>query len=560
MIPDLSGRFETVSTGSHLATRLALLIVACGVAYFLRPLVHGVVYPIAYSPTGLLVGGLTALAAVGLWLVPPLRTDGREIDGGSLGLFLSDSAVLKLSVLGTVFALAVVIGVVYSVPAGLVAESTLADRTMADSEPIDGFPEVNADNPRIVPRAVADVQTRGSTSYRTHRLGPSDIARMEDGTLAWSYAIEPDGARNKLLSNQRGVLLSDMTRMENRTITAFDDQQFAVGEGMYLQRGADWNLKSTDFLARYYDDAVEFTHDGTAYMYYPKTGHEWQLTPIPHTVPVWEGGALISPDGTITHLTPDEAQASEVLAGQRLYPLYNTDREMESLGFRNGIINQLPVVGKHENEVEVAGLPAGAGNDQPFVIDLAGERLSYVTAMEPYGEDSRGLDEIFFVDASTGETRYFASEGETLTGPERAMGIVRSADSQTGWGDNFVVVEPVPVFINDDLWWHSKVVPTDNTDISRNVFVNADSGEAVELGTTEAVRSFLAGEDIDGNEGVETEPAPDSSGVDYYIVITDSNGEEIERIPVGPGENPRIEYVPAGDTDDGSENSSDPAS
>ncbi|MFD1642485.1 hypothetical protein [Halohasta litorea] len=554
MIPDLSGRFETVSTGPHLAKRIALLVAACGLLYVLRPLVHGLVYPIVYSPTGLLVGGVTILVAVGLWLAPPLRTEGRDVDGGSLGLFLSDSAVLKLYLVGTIFGITVLIGFLYSVPAGMVAEATLADRTMSDSEPIDGFPEINADNPRIVPRAVADVQTRGSTSYRTHRLGPSDIARAEDGTLAWSYAIEPDGPRNKLLSNQRGVLLSDMTRMENRSITAYDDQQFAVGEGMYLQRGADWNLKSTDFLTRYYDDAVEFTHNGTAYMYYPKTGHEWQLTPIPHTVPVWDGGALISPDGTITHLTPQQAQENEILEGQRLYPLYNTEREMGSLGFRNGIINQLPVVGAHENEVEVAELPAGAGNNQPFVIDLDGERMSYVTAMEPYGEDSRGLDEIFFVDATTGESRYFASEGETLTGPERAMGIVRSADSQTGWGDNFVVVEPVPVFINDELWWHSKVVPTDNTDISRNVFVNADSGEAVSLMTTEAVQSFLAGEDVD-DEQVETEPAPDSEGVDYYIVITDSNGQEIERIPVGPDENPTIEYVPASQT---AENSSAP--
>jgi hypothetical protein len=555
VIPDLSGRFETVSTGPHLAKRIALLTVACILVYFLRPVVHGLVYPLVYSPTGLLIGGVTILVAVGLWLAPPLKTDGRQVDGGSLGLLLSDSAVLKLYLVGTIFGIAVLLGFIYSVPAGMVAEATLADRTMSDSEPIDDFPEINADNPRIVPRAVADVQTRGSTSYRTHRLGPSDIARAEDGTLAWSYAIEPDGPRNKLLSNQRGVLLSDMTRMENRAITAYDDQQFAIGEGMYLQRGADWNLKSTDFLTRYYDDAVEFTHNGTAYMYYSKTGHEWQLTPIPHTVPVWDGGALISPDGTITHLTPEEAQASEILDGQRLYPLYNTEREMGSLGFRNGIINQLPVVGEHSGEVEVAAMPSGAGNSQPFVIDLAGERMSYVTAMEPYGEDSRGLDEIFFVDATTGETRYFASGGETLTGPERAMGIVRSADSQTGWGDNFVVVEPVPVFINDDLWWHSKVVPVDNTDISRNVFVNADSGEAVSLMTTEAVRSFLAGEDVDGNEQVETEPAPDSEGVDYYIVITGSDGEEIERIPVGPGENPTIEYVPAGQTN---ENSSAP--
>lgn len=555
MSSDLGTRFESVSLPRHLAKRIAVLLAVCGVVYLWRPLFHGILYPLFYSPTSIIVVGTTLLVATGLWLAPPLNTAGRQVDGGSLSLFFSDSAITKLGMIGTVFGIVVVVGLIYSVPAGMVAERTLADRTMAESEQIDGLPAINEANPRIVPRAVADVQTRGSISYRTHRLGPSDIARMEDGTLAWSYAIEPDGFRNKLLSNQRGVLLSDMTRMENRSITAFDDQQFAVGEGMYLHRNSNWNLKKTDYLTRYHDDAVEFTHNGTAYMYYSKTGHEWQLTPIPHTVPVWDGGALIEPDGTITHLTPEEAQTNEILDGQRLYPLYNTERKMESLRYRNGIINQLSVVGQHEGQIEIAEMPSGAGNSQPFVVDLADEQMSYVTAMEPYGEDTRGLDEIFFVDATTGDTRYFASEGETLTGPERAMGIVRSADSQTGWGDNFVVVEPVPVFIDDELWWHSKVVPTDNTDISRNVFVSAASGDAVELHTTESVRAFLAGEDVD--EDVETEPAPDSEGVDYYIVITDSDGEEIERVPVAPDEDPAVEFVPAdGASDSGSENSS----
>ncbi|ESS09709.1 MAG: hypothetical protein A07HN63_00515, partial [uncultured archaeon A07HN63] len=143
-------------------------------------------------------------------------------------------------------------------------------------------------------------------------------------------------------------------------------------------------------------------------------------------------------------------------------------------------------------EVEVASLPAGTGNSQPFVIDLAGEQMHYVMTMEPYGSDTRGLDEVWLIDAATGEYRFFGSDGETLTGPERAMGIVRSADSQTGWGDNFRVVEPVPVFLNDQLWWHSKVVPIDNTDISRSVFVSASTEEAVELGDTEAVREFVA--------------------------------------------------------------------
>jgi len=538
-------RFADVDLQRHLAGRLVGLLLVVAVGYAVRPLLHGLVYQTLYSPFGLIVGGTTVLAATVLWFLPPLAETPAAGLTTTVSPLLPASTNRKAGLLVAVFAVALLAGFVYSVPAGMVTERTLAQETMGEADQIQEFPRVNAENPRIAPRAVADVQTRGSVSYRTHRLGPSDIARAEDGSLAWSYAIEPDGVRNKLLSNQRGVLLSDMTRMEDREITAYDNQTFAIGEGMYLTRGSAWNLRTTDYLAQYYDDAVEFTHDGQAYMYYPKTGHEWRLTPIPHTVPVWEGGALLRANGTIDHLSPEEAQNSEILEGQRLYPLYNSRRQMESLGYRNGIINQLDVVGEHAGQVEVATLPAGAGNSQPFVIDLEGERMSYVTAMEPYGEDTRGLDEIWFVDATTGDLRYFGSEGETLTGPERAMGIVRSEDSQTGWGDNFQVVEPIPVFINDELWWHSKVVPIDNTDISRSVFVSASSGEAVELGDTESVREFLAGGDTDDLDNVDTEPAPDDPEVAYYIVVTDADGSEIARIPVEPGQQPSISYEPA---------------
>ena len=538
-------QFADVNLQRHLGRRLAGFLLVVAVAYAVRPLLHGLVYQTLYSPFGLIVIGTTAVAATALWFLPPLATAPVSGLTTTVSPLLSASTNRKAGLLVGVFAVALLVGFVYSVPAGMVTERTLAQETMGEADQIQEFPRVNAENPRITPRAVADVQTRGSVSYRTHRLGPSDIARAEDGSLAWSYAIEPDGVRNKLLSNQRGVLLSDMTRMEDREITAYDNQTFAIGEGMYLTRGSAWNLRTTDYFAQYFDDAVEFTHDGQAYMYYPKTGHEWRLTPIPHTVPVWDGGALLRTNGTIDHLSPEEAQNSEILDGQRLYPLYNSRRQMQSLGYRNGIINQLDIVGEHAGEVEVATLPAGAGNSQPFVIDLAGERMSYVTAMEPYGEDTRGLDEIWFIDAATGDLRYFGSEGQPLTGPERAMGIVRSEDSQTGWGDNFQVVEPIPVFINDELWWHSKVVPIDNTDISRSVFVSASSGNAVELGDTESVREFLAGGDTDDLDNVDTEPAPDDPGVAYYIVVTDADGSEIARIPVEPGQQPSISYEPA---------------
>jgi hypothetical protein len=550
----------------YLGWRTLVLVAAVAVGYLTRPIWHGLVYSAVYSPTGLLVVGGGSLAAVALWYLPPDRLD-TDGSGGSSGPgVVSDdpdpigelsgagdgTAAAKVRLLAVIVGLLIAVSFLVGGISGTLEQRTLAQETMADATEVEDFPEANPENPRVVPRRVSEVTTRGEVSYRQHRLGASDIARREDGSLAWSYPIEPDGFRNTLLLNQRGVLLSDMTRIDDRRTETFDDTQFTYGEGMFLHRSSDWQLKTTDYFARYTDDAVEFTHDGTPYMYYPKTGHEWRLTPFPHTVPVWDGGALVAPDGEIRHLTPAEAQDSEILDGQRLYPVSLTRTEMGSLGYRNGIINQLPVVGAHRGEIEVAELPDGADNEQPFIIDLAGERMSYVTAMEPYGADSRGLDEVWFADAETGEYTFFGTGRETLTGPERAMGIARSEDSQTNWGTNFVVTEPVPTIVQENLWWHIKVSPTDFTDVTRNVFVNADSGEAIAVRTDADTRAFIrgdvdeptAGGDGSGQDGGDDSaggPGSDSEGdVLYYVVVTDANGDVVERIPVRSGQDTSI--------------------
>lgn len=507
-----------------IAIRAVALTLIAGIVYLLRPLFHGLLYTIAYSPVALLALGVPLLAAVILFLLP------------SFGDSPDDSIMAKGTIVGVVFIVMLTLGIAYAIPAGMVENRTLAQQTMADSEEVEQFPAVNERNARVVPKAVADVQTRGSVSYRTHSLGSSDIARMEDGRLSWSYPIEPEGTRNKLVEHQRGVVMTDMTSIDNREIQAHDDTEFTYGEGMALHRSSEWHLEKTDYNAEYRDDAVEFTHDGEPYMAYPKTGHEWHLTPIPHTTPTWKGVALVHPDGTIEHLSPEAAQESKILEGQRLYPLYNTEQEMKSLGHRNGIVNQMAIVGEHDGEVEVASMPSGAGNSQPFVIDLADEQMVYVTAMEPYGESTRGLDEVWFADAQTGKHYYYGTGDETLTGPERAMGIVRSSDTQTGWGDDFEVIEPVPVTVDDELWWHSKVVPTDKTDVSRNVFVNAHTGEAIQIYDDETVAEFLAGEDPEEVEEVTKEQTEDEPKIAYYVVVIGEDGNEIDRIPIEEGQ------------------------
>ncbi len=538
------------SLAIHVATRLLGLGIVAVLGYLIRPVWHGFVYGVLYSPGLAVFGGGAILTAIVLWLAPPFSVDGqsnrslgrvlRESDGPvEVLLNLQGSAGRKLRLFVTVVGVLAVVAVIISVPAGMLEQRTMAQETMAESTELEEFPQANPENPRVVPRQVADVTTRGSVSYRQHRLGTSDIARTENGALAWSYAIQPDGFRNQLLENQRGVLVTDMTRMDDRQIDVYEED-FTYGEGMLFHRSADWNLKATDYFSKYDDDAVEFSHEGRPYMYYPKTGHEWHLTPFPHTTPTWDGGALVHPDGRIDHLGPEEARSEPILEGQRLYPTTLTRDEMGSLGYRNGIINQLPTIGAHEGQIEVARLPSGADNEQPFVIDLEGERMSYVTAMEPYGQDTRGLDEVWFADAETGEYTFFGTDDETLTGPERAMGIARSADSRTNWGQNFVVTEPVPVTVDGDLWWHVKVSPTDFTDVTRNVFVNADTGRTIEIRDDEAVRSFIAGtvaeEDLEPIDEGETE---DAEAI-YFVVITDENGEVIERIPVEPGQETTI--------------------
>lgn len=537
---------EDYNKQKYYGIRVAAVMLALAVVWIARPAFHSLIYRMAYSPGMLILGGGALILGLVLLFLPPTAIRDNEHTN-------SGDPFAILSILGAGFVLLFLVAAVYGIPAGMVEQKSLAQDTMTDAESVTEFPEMNEENARITPRAVADTQTRASVSYRQHQLGASDIARMQDGRLSWSYPIEPDPFQVRLNGYQRGVLLSDMTRMENREMQAFDEHEFTHGQNMIWHRSADWNLKKGDYWSQYNDDPIEFVHDDEAYMAFPKTGHEWRFSPIPHTVPEFDGVALVHQDGTIDHLSPEEAQESEILDGQRLYPLDVTKDRMESLGYRNGIQNQMAWIGSFSGVIEVADLPSGAGNDQPFVIDLEGEEMNYVMAMEPHGDDTTGLDEVWFTDAETGENRYYQTEDETLRGPDRAMGIARGTDTQTSWGadGDALVVEPVPVAIDNELWWHSKVVTPDQSDVVRNIFVNAHTDEAVILHETDEVYDFIAGTDVEELDGadvvdeegeeIETEPQPDDPDVAYHIVIYDEDGEELDRIEVEEGQEIDIE-------------------
>lgn len=590
-----------------LAVRVLSLLLFITLAYTWRPLLHGILYPMRYSVEGVIVGIITLPLFLGLWFCPRIKDSGKKLHpilsiGVKISIFIgvlltlvilywtfvsylvSVLAVISLPFVAVmfyymakgdnkvsgillliVFTLIVVVSstfvLVYA--SSVIEEREKANIAMERMETTEELPEINEENARIVPKEVDEKQIKGSVSYRQHHIGSGDIARSPDGNITWSYPIQPDGIRNTLVENQRGIAMSDMSQMENSNIQTYDDSKFEVGEGMALHRGSDWNLLKDEYWVQYNDDSIDFVHEEEPYMAYTQTGHEWNvemvggIIPVPYTTPTWDGVSLLHTDGTIENYSPDEAQNSEVLDGQRLYPFDVTKEYIESLNYRNGIINQMAIIGSHENEVEVADLPAGAGNSQPFLVDMEDEQFSYIMALEPYGEDTRGLDEVWFTDSRTGEFTVFETKEDTLLGPERAMGVVRNEDTQTNWNTEttdgqFEVIEPVPTVIDGELWWHSKVVSTDNLDVSRNVFVNAHTGNAVESHTTAETIEFIRGmdnledlpNDTENNDTNTTIEEPDENAdedVIYVVTITDEDGNIVEQIEVEEGEEVNIE-------------------
>jgi hypothetical protein len=517
-----------------------LTLVAGGV-YYWRPLFHGILYGVRYNPPLTIGLGTTLVVGVLVFLAPPLD---------------SNSVETKVTAVGSWFVIALVLAVCVGFAGSFVGDAAHADQTMERSDAVNTLPSMDADNPRITPRVVADKQTRGSVSYRKYHLGTSDIVRGENGSLVWSYPAEPEGLRNSIVEEQDGVVTADLTTMDDRQITTVrKDMTYGVGmtvgstnDSLIENRNVRWKILKGDYWVKHYDDARPFIEDGQPYMYFPKTGHDVDWLPLPHRTVTWEGGALVHANGTIEHLSPAEARAHPVLEGQPLFPYYNTVERLSDIGYRNGIVNAMI---EHEGQVERADIPDGASNEQPFVIDIDGGPMSYVTAMEPYGEDTRALDEVWFTNSRTGNFTRYASGETNLIGPERALAIARGTDTQTGWGDDFRAVEPVTVIVDGELWWHIKVIPADGTDVTRNILINADAndGRTAVLYSTDEVTTFLDGENVSEvasnttEAGGNTAPAGDDTA--YVLVVRDEDGNVVDTINISEGESINIETAGA---------------
>ena len=487
-------------------------LVAVAVGWFFRPWLHGIVYTVYTTPLVLL--GLVT-AAVAAWATARSRD---RVEAVVTTLSNEDHTVTPVRVGLVVFVLT---AVALLPVANAVAGVTLSDRTMGSTATVERLDNADADNPRIVTRAVADRYASNTLNRPQYRVGETDIS-VVNGTPYWAAPLAPDGLFNTITKRQAGTVLVDMTTQGANVRSV--DGELEIGVETAFYRNYRWTLHKSQAYLVDYGDPKMVVHEGTQYVVVPYSEPQFHLTPIPHTTPQWGGVAVIDPSGSTELLSPEAAAESPVLDDQQLFPEDLALRAVGATKYRNGIVNTYT---SHEDEIEIAPLP-GDNNDQPFFL-LSESGPQYVVAVEPYG-DAQGLQELWTIDGQTGAFERYIPE-DSLFGPQRAADLVRQSAPQTDW-DRFDPAEPILTVVDDREYWQVRVVPEDNSGIAYVAFVDARSGDVRSFAETDAITRFLGGE-----TPAETTPDSDANGATertptVVIQRVAANGTVIETMEV----------------------------
>lgn len=507
---------------------ISLLILA-GIAaafYAIRPFYHGIALMVYKNPVLIQAAALFVLGA-GVKAIGKHRkeetyqTSGVEI----LGSLISGISLLVL-----------VAGIFLT---GAYSHSTMSEIVENEFTDINELPDVDPDNPRVLPRSVAEEYASNSLQTPRYQLGTSDIAFTDNGTPMWSMPKTPDGTVNYFRLKQNGSAFVDMTTQSKQI--SFTEDEMRIGLGMGIRDAAGWNLRKDNYWVDY-KDAVNLEHEGKGFIAVPMQSYNFHFSfPIFHTTPEFAGVALIDSEGNIEYMNPEEAQEHPVLEDQRLYPYDLARYKVDSMQYKNGIINAWFV---HKDQLEVADVP-GFNNDQPFTVLTEEHGIQEFVATEPYG-NANGLFEIWLADGQTGDLkRYSLNQSGGLLGPGKAMNYVRKANSRVNWGGGedqrgFEPTEPIPVLLNDKLYWQIRVVPENSAGIAFTSFVNADTGDVVTAETDDQIMEFLDKERVSGDSSRNTPDQDEGSGIESMEIVITADGEVIERIKIDNPENVSI--------------------
>lgn len=411
-------------------------------------------------------------------------------------------------------------------------------------EQVDTLPDTSTDHVRVLPRNVGDRYAESANQLPRYETGDSDIA-YHNGTYTWAYGIEPDRLAVKIMGNQWGAFYVDMEQTGRSVETR--QQTMTHGMGMMVIDNYDYQMRLNRPLADHKPDtAFVFEDDGETHIAQSYVNHEWRFKfaplPQPYAVPKYGGTMVVDSDGNIDDLSPNEVVDDPRLESQNTYPYDLARFRMSSMRLQNGLLNALFI---GEDVPQIADTGGFSDNEQPFVVPTGGENgtpdLTYFIAATP-ASSGDGIYQVYTLDSQTGAIEY-VQFNSTQAGPQKAAGYTRSQDREPNWAANnedgsTQITEPIPLVIDDTLYWHMRVTPTDGARISYTTFVNADTGTVYRADGTEAIYEFIrsSGDDevLPSDNGTKT---PDTA---FTVIVLNDDGSVSERVEVTPDQTVQV--------------------
>lgn len=330
---------------------------------------------------------------------------------------------------------------------------------------------------RLVPREVAEQNASSAFNSSTETLTDFHIVNTRDG-LKWTALRTPQGLFRTFSKQSQGLVVLDAEQTA-RSLNQVD-RKLSVAPGLQVTDNLRWKLLKRRFFVELQDPVGIELPGGVKIMvpYIERRG-------LFARRPVLGGVFVVSGDGTIEDLEPEEAaRRPELAATGRIYPDTLARTVQDSYAFKGGIFNKLFV---HEDQTQITDT---ALNRQPYLIDFGSGGLGpqWVTVAEPYGR-AFAASAIFLTDAVTGRVRVWrVPRGRSLSGNRRALEAVRAVSipgidfgQGPGGTGNFRVVEPRPVFAGGRLVYLASIIPISANAVSKTVVVDAETNKLVKV-------------------------------------------------------------------------------
>jgi hypothetical protein len=361
----------------------------------------------------------------------------------------------------------------------------LVERSIVNNTAYDAIPGLPAGGQvRLVPREVAEVNASSAFNSPTETLTNFRIVNSEEG-LVWTALRTPQGAFRIFSKKSQGIVELDAEQTARQL--RYADAELQVAPGLQITDNLRWRLLKERFLIRLEEPVGIETPSGPQLLV-PYLEYKGLLI----RRPVLGGVFVVSPDGKIEDLEPEEAAKQPELAQTgRIFSDTQARRIQEAYQYKGGLWNAWFV---HENQTRISDTET---NRQPYLVDFgaAGLGTQWVSVAEPYGR-AFAASAIFLTDATTGKTRIWRVPPRTsLSGNRRALQAVRAVSipgidfgdggpNATGSG-NFRVVEPRPVFVKSGdtgrLVYLTSIIPKEANSVSKTVVVDAETNKLVAI-------------------------------------------------------------------------------